>query len=561
MLILSLALIALTDFSSSAFAASTASTFFNVAPEPAPIHSAAELNKIFTQGVGPYSPTMKDKLYPYLLPRNSVFNAPLYNGCYDSNNNRLGDLNSVHNCAAVIAEHPGVSIFRLFLGYKVGCSGEMSGPDCQDMSLSMNCQLTQVADLSGVLNPPTPVRECSEGYPIIHKAKANSDETTAFIGCFPGADGTTYPTCTLCANGTYNDTTGANLVACKQCTVLAMTGAETMPNAATQPTTFDTHTSGGNTSGAIAGAQCWIKSSDSWTCATGFSKTADNQACVAKGECALSLNITPTNPTSPTATDGKIVASYSGETGAVSAFAITGSPSIQPNPLSGATGTFAGLGNGTYKVSVTDASCTSATNIVLGIAPPPPKVVKCVASYCHLNWTHDTKCYTDGTNSGAGPNMAACMGETGPSAAACQAACGDPLPPKVVKCYADFCHLGKEYKKTCYTDGTSTGAVLFANPGASRSGPACNTVEENPNASNVLACDNPVACPTGGGPPPCTSTNDCENSPTQCVMNQLSYTCPVGGSNPGQINWGTSDCACPGQYIYDNPICGLTCTL
>jgi type II secretory pathway pseudopilin PulG len=58
------------------------------------------------------------------------------------------------------------------------------------------------------------------------------------------------------------------------------------------------------------------------------------------------------------------------------------------------------------------------------------------------------------------------------------------------------------------------------------------------------------AGPSGGSTTSCTSTNDCENSMTQCVETSSTHSC-FGG--PTQF--GRTDCACPGKYIYNNPIC------
>lgn len=500
----------------------TSADFFATPPEAVPEHSNLELNKIFTSGMGRYSPSMSLKLYPYLLPQNSTFGAPLYNGCYDKKNNRLGDLDSANSCAAVIAANPGISVFRLFLGYKVGCSSSPIGSTCPDMSLFMNCQYTQEALGTGSLDVPVSMRQCSSGNPIVHKARANAEDVPKYLGCLPGQDGTTYVECKECTNGKFNDTIGANRNACKTCSVLAMTGSPTMPHSLTQPTTFDTFPA----SGATAGAQCLIKPTDPWTCEAAFEKTADNQLCVPRGACALSLTITPTNPSSPTATNGKIVAAYSAEVGTVSGFAITSPTNILPTSVSGATGIFSGLSQNTYRVSVTDSTCTSSTNITLGSPSPSPtpKIFKCVATSCHLGHSETTTCYTDGTFLTPFTSIGTCSDPMGQTYMA--DACDACSVPKVVKCNASFCHLGNARTKTCYTDGTSGNDA--------NTGVAC-AVEQDPNSANVFACNNPAICAA----PPVPPVIKC--IATWCHLNYMhTSTCYTNGTNTGYgANGGT----------------------
>jgi len=121
--------------------------------------------------------------------------------------------------------------------------------------------------------------------------------------------------------------------------------------------------------GAVSASQCVIAQDDPWTCLDGYVKTSDNQQCAeagtSSGTCHLSLSLVPTNPSSPGMNDGKIVATYVGQAGAVSAFSITSPFSYAPTSTIGTTATFDGIGHNTYTVSVTDTVCTKTASVSL----------------------------------------------------------------------------------------------------------------------------------------------------------------------------------------------------
>lgn len=372
--------------------------FFSVTPELNAAHNDYELYQIFTTGTGPYdASTMSGKIFPYPLTQNGAAGAPLYNGCYDDRNNRLGNLDTDNSCATAIAAHPGISVFRLFLGYKVDCADfDSTTGTCKDMGLMMNCQLTQVQVGTGPFEGPISLRECSTGNPIVRRAKANPTTMVSGEGCYAGQDGTTYPLCTPCGNGWYNDTVGINNDACTQCPSTTPAGAAIPPSQiVTNPT-----------SGAISASQCEIAANDPWTCATGYTMSPDNQQCIpdTSQPCNLSLGLEPTHPSAVGMNDGKIVATYSGANGAVTAFAITSPTAMAPSSSSGTTATFDALGHNTYTLSVTDSVCTTTASVSL-TAPSSTSCSACPAgstvngNFCTI--PNQTSCPTGFTlNSG-----------------------------------------------------------------------------------------------------------------------------------------------------------------
>lgn len=347
-------LMGLTVLSTPSFAGS----FFSVDPESNPAHNDVELNTIFTAGTGRFDSSMSGKLYPYRLPQNGA-GSLLYNGCYDDRNFRLSDLDSDNSCATEMAKNPTKTIFRLFLGYKVDCADvSVSGGICMDMSLQMNCQLTQVQIGEGPFNFPVSLRQCSMGNPIVRRAKANANVVPAAIGCYPGQDGSKYPICSPCKEGEYNDVVGTNTQKCTACPIPVIAGAAIDPSdMTTSPST-----------GAVSVSQCKIAESDQWSCADGYVMTPDRQQCVvetAAAPCNLRLSLTPTNPSKTEMNDGKIIAAYSGATGEVSGFTITSPSVIAPTSTSTSNATFEALGHNTYTVSVTDSVCTETASVAL----------------------------------------------------------------------------------------------------------------------------------------------------------------------------------------------------
>ncbi|MBS1961316.1 MAG: hypothetical protein JST04_03795 [Bdellovibrionales bacterium] len=371
----------------SALAASGGATFFSTAPETTPVHNAVQLNQLFQKGIGPYSSSMDGKLYPYPLPRNGQFGAPLYNGCYDRKGQRLGDLDSNLSCAGIINNNPGRAIFRLFLGYKVSCSGSPVGGICPSAQLLMNCEYKQVQVGTGALESTSAAtRYCSNESGILRNAQGSSQNNNALDGCGPGEDGSGYSPsmnvpCPKCSPGTYNPSFNPNNVACTPCT-------------APTPLPSGVQSIGGWTSpvGATSAADC---TPTGVTCISpGYHLSGNLVSCEPDAPaCTLSMEAHVDQPhAGASPPDGKIVISVTGKQGALSQF------DISPASTTTVTGTdqkaFTELAQGSYAVTAKDSVCTLKNTYTLtdlaAIPSPTPSPTVSLGCLHILNVSHPT---------------------------------------------------------------------------------------------------------------------------------------------------------------------------
>ncbi len=406
------------SLSVSAFATSpsTVPEFFDVTPQTTSPHTNTDLYNIYTTGQGPYDPvTMDGKIFPYPLTVGGVAAASLYNGCYDRKNRRLHDLDPDNSCTTTNTAHPGDSIYRLFLGYKISCAATPTTPGiCKDTQLMMNCKYEQVQSGTNAFEERvTSARMCSTERGIIRRARGNNSASSGTTGCPPGTDGTTYPTCTPCASGTYNSIVNPNTIACTACAPPAaavLHGDLTRVVWAT-PTTPST--------GAVSASQCYPASG--LACEPGYNLSADHRTCEAAAtNCLLAITIVPKNP-SPAMADGAIAASVSGATGPVSGLTITAPTFMAPTTGgTGPTATFAGLPHNTYTVSATDSTCTANVNVTLNDAIPTPACSSCPPG----STLSGSNCVASPSTVPSASNYAyTCRGAGGCSSAACATTC------------------------------------------------------------------------------------------------------------------------------------------
>jgi hypothetical protein len=215
------------------------------------------------------------------------------------------------------------------------------------MRLLMNCMYSQVQTGTGSFeNYTAPIRECSAEHGIVRKANANSVVTPAQAGCYPGTDGsgTNYPSCPACATGTFNPNYNPNFVACTTCGSV-MTVDHVDPafpiNNATDWVSSKNLDGSSPITGSKSQGDCKLKMGLSWKCINGYQKDPYEQSCVtAPPQCALSLNLTPKNP-SPSMSDGSITASASGNSGSV-LYSMT-APTAQAPTVPGPPAQFNGL--------------------------------------------------------------------------------------------------------------------------------------------------------------------------------------------------------------------------
>lgn len=349
--------------------------FFNSAPSTATPFTSTQLNTFYTTGIGPdVSTTTGIYSYPMTIGGKAVAaGGVLYNGCYDVKGNRLSNLDAgAITCNGAASANAGKSIFMLFMGYKIGCTGP-AGPApniCQNASITINCVLIQTHVGSGPFDMQVGPSFCSGGSGIVHAAKGSNTTTPAFVACYAGQDGTTYPTCSPCASGSFNsalDGTNTTGVSCTACST-----ALTPPTGSTGAITYVTPPATGSPlHGATSVGDCSIQTSPAgMTCASGYQLSLDGQTC--QLACNLSISLVPTNTTSPATSDGKIVANWTGNQGAATA-SITAPSAIPPSSSTATSATFTPLAAGTYTVTVTDAAvpgCSRSTSIPIGSNPP-----------------------------------------------------------------------------------------------------------------------------------------------------------------------------------------------
>jgi hypothetical protein len=525
--------------------------FFNVTPElPAnSVHSTTDLNNIFNTGVGPYTPAMAGKIYPYPLTIGGVKTNPIYNGCYDRQNRLLGPLDANNSCAAVVAANPNSAIYSLFLGYKIACPGGAAGGVCGDTELSMNCQYTQVqAGTSPFDNAAVSTRICSTERGIVRRALGNGTTVSAYVGCHPGEDGTTYPTCNPCAVGTFNPKFDPNTVVCTACTRTINNSDPTSVIAWTSP------------KGSFDPNACTI--TGGLKCNTGYSVSSDGQSCTVAKTCNLSLNLTPKDP-SAGKSDGSITATVFGSTGAT-AISMT-SPSAMAPTTAGPPAIFSALAKGLYTITATDTTCSTSASTTLADKVPTPQCTSCPSG----STLSGTDCTAPPTTTGGGStDNYTCQGAGGCTSQPCtnitcsvgstfgQVSASDPTP-RTCDGNSTYTSFGGNCS---FVSGpvTTSPSSTCPMPGFSLSGgqctmactpapqPTCNLTlgsVSHTNPTTVLGTDGTINMTVGGG----TGTTTYSISPTAGTVNGTPSGASVIGLSSGTYQVTAADTVAGGN--------------
>ncbi|MBS1961315.1 MAG: hypothetical protein JST04_03790 [Bdellovibrionales bacterium] len=517
--------IALGALAPSAFAASGGATFFSTAPETTPVHNAVQLNQLFQKGVGPYNSSMDGKLYPYPLPRNGQFGAPLYNGCYDRKGTRLHDLDADLSCTTTIQQNPGRAIFRLFLGYKISCSGGVTGSPsvCSSAQLLMNCEYKQVQIGTGSLESTSAAtRYCSNESGILRNAQGSSQNNNAMNGCSPGEDGLTYSTtapCTKCAAGTFNPNFNPNNVACTTCASVAPS-----------PLPSGIASIGGWTStvGSTSAADCHPTGI---TCSAGYHVSTDTYSCEPNGACPIILNLTPKNPSAtvspnPQSNDGQITANASGASGTPSIL-IT-SPVNKAPSNSTLPAIFDGLSANTYTVTASDNTCSTSAQITLFESASTPSCSSCPSG----STLSGTNCVTSPTTSSSYVQYGyRCQGAGGCTSQPCYPTCSQGMTFGQVS-------SSDSTPRTC--DGNSL-YTTFGGSCSMQSGPTTIPGTQScPSGFSLIAGTCSMACTPPTASPTPSPTAGCPYSPPMSMIGTGTASGDISASITGNVGTLTS---------------------